>query len=281
MHPRHLLQRHGLRAKKSLGQCFLVDDGALCHILEAAELTETDTVLEVGAGLGALTRRLAAAAGRVIAVELDGRLIPILEGQLAGAANVELVHGDILSLDPAELAGGPYKVVSNLPYYVTGAVLRHLLAASVRPQLMVLTMQREVAQRLSAGPGQMNLLAVGVQYYGEVRTVRVLKAGSFYPRPGVDSAIVRVDLFPEPRVEVVDEALFFRVVRAGFGQKRKQLRNSLRAGLGIPATHAEKALAAAGIDPRRRAQSLSLAEWGRLADAFARSRSGAAAPAAG
>jgi 16S rRNA (adenine1518-N6/adenine1519-N6)-dimethyltransferase len=276
-----LLQRHGLRAKKSLGQCFLVDDGALCRILEAAELTETDTVLEVGAGLGALTRRLAAAAGRVIAVELDDRLIPILEDQLAGAANVELVHGDILSLDPAELAGGPYKVVSNLPYYVTGAVLRHLLAASVRPQLMVLTMQREVAQRLSAGPGQMNLLAVGVQYYGEVSTIRVLKAGSFYPRPGVDSAVVRVDLFPEPRVEVVDEVLFFRVVRAGFGQKRKQLRNSLRAGLGIPATHAEKALAGAEIDPRRRAQSLSLEEWARLADAFARSRNGAAAPAAG
>jgi len=265
MHPRHLLRQYGLRPKKSLGQNFLVDEGALRRIVAAAELTESDTVLEIGPGLGALTRHLAAAAGRVVAVELDGRMIPILKDRLAAFANLRLVQGDVLSLDPAALIDGPYKVVANLPYYITAAILRHLLEATPRPQLMVLTVQREVAQRLTAQPGQMSLLAVSVQYYGRVRQIARLKAGSFYPRPEVDSAVVRVDVYPEPPVSVPDERFFFRVVKAGFGQKRKQLRNSLRAGLAAPAIEVEAALEAAGIDRRRRAETLSVEEWGRLA----------------
>lgn len=265
MHPRHLLQRYGLHPKKGLGQNFLVEEAALRRIVTAADLTESDTVLEIGPGLGALTRHLAVAAGRVVAVELDDRFIPVLREQLAGVSNVELIEGDILALDPAALVGGPYKVVANLPYYITAAVLRHLLESTPRPELMVLTVQLEVAQRLTAQPGEMSLLAISVQYYGPVRQVARIKAGSFYPRPEVDSAVVRVDLDRDPPLTGPDERCFFRVVRAGFSQRRKQLRNSLKAGLGIPAKEVEAALAAAGIDPRRRAETLSLDEWGKLA----------------
>ena len=268
LHPRHLLQRHGLHPKKSLGQNFLVDQGALQRIASAADLSRSETVLEIGPGLGALTRYLAIAAGRVVAVELDGRLIPLLEDQLAGIPNVQLVEGDILRLDPAALTGGPYKVVANLPYYITAAILRHLLAATPRPQLMVLTVQHEVAQRLTAKPGRMSLLAVSVQYFGQVRQVATLKAGSFYPRPAVNSAVVRVDIHPELPVSALDERRFFQVVKAGFSQKRKQLRNSLRAGLRMPVEQVEAALGAAGIDSRRRAETLCLEEWVNLADAL-------------
>ncbi len=264
-HPRRLLQHYGLHPKKSLGQNFLVDEGGLRRIVAAADLTESDVVLEIGPGLGSLTRCLAAEAGRVVAVELDGRLIPVLEDQLAGTSNVQLIHGDILSLNPAALAGECYKVVANLPFYITGAILRHLLGAKPRPRMMVLTVQHEVAQRLTAAPGRLSLLAVSVQYYGQVSRVARLKAGSFYPRPEVDSAVVRVDMYQEPAFDVPDDEWFFRVVRAGFGQKRKQLRNGLRSGLGLPAAEAEALLAAAGIDHRRRAETLSLEEWASLA----------------
>ncbi len=268
MHPRRLLQRYGLRPKKSLGQNFLVDTGALHRIVSAADLEPADTVLEIGPGLGALTLELAKAAGRVVAVELDQRLIPVLEQQLAGADNVKLVHGDILDLDPATLISGPFKVVANVPYYITAAILRHLLAAQTRPQLVVLTVQREVARRLTAKPGNMSLLAGSVQFYGQVRQMAVIKAGSFYPRPKVDSAVVRIDLYPRPVLPVSAEASFFRVVKAGFGQKRKQLRNSLRAGLSLPPEQVVLALEAAGIDPRRRAETLNLDEWGELTAAL-------------
>lgn len=265
MHPRHLLQRYGLHPKKGLGQNFLVDRAALQRIVAAADLQADDAVLEVGPGLGALTRLLATEAGRVVAVELDDRFIPVLREQLDGMPNVELIHGDILQLNPAALVGGPFKVVANLPYYITAAVLRHLLESTPRPNQMVLTVQMEVAQRLTAEPGDMSVLAISVQYYGQVRQIARIKAGSFYPRPKVDSAVVRVDLGREPTLTGVDEQYFFRVVRAGFSQKRKQLHNSLRTGLGIPAESVEAALEAAGIDARRRAETLSLDEWGRLA----------------
>jgi 16S rRNA (adenine1518-N6/adenine1519-N6)-dimethyltransferase len=267
-HPRHLLQQYNLHPKKSLGQNFLVDEGSLHRIVSAAELASTDTVLEIGPGLGALTAHLAESVQRVIAVELDQRLFPILQDQLSTFDNIELVRGDILKLDPADLFSHPYKVVANVPYYITAAILRHLLSGQSRPQLMVLTVQREVAERLVAKPGSMSLLAVSVQFYGQVKQMAVIKAGSFYPRPEVDSAVVRIDLSAAPPVEVADEAFFFRVVKAGFGQKRKQLRNSLRAGLSLPAERVEDALGAAGLDPRRRAETLNLGEWGKLTTAL-------------
>ena len=265
MQAQTLLRRYGLTPKKGLGQNFLHDEGALQRIVEAADLDRSDTVLEIGAGLGALTSYLAARACRVVAVELDERLMPLLQERFGELEHVELVQGDILALDPAALAGGPYKVVANVPYYITAAILRRLLEARRRPDLIVLTVQKEVAERLTAGPGDMSILAVSVQFYGRAELVARIKAGSFFPRPEVDSAVVRITLGPEPAVQVPDEALFFRVVRAGFSQKRKQLRNSLGSGLSWPAERVEQALAQAGIDRRRRAETLSLEEWGELA----------------
>jgi len=264
---RQLLRAYGLRPQKRLGQNFLENPAILQRIVDAAELTPDDLVLEIGPGLGTLTRPLAASAGRVLAVELDEHLAAILPGILADCPNVEVIHGDILALDPAILfperpAG--YKVVASLPYYVTSAVLRHLLESLARPCLMVLILQREVARRLVAGPGEMSLLAVSVQFYGRPRIVAHIPAGAFYPPPQVDSAVVRIDVYDQPPVPVDDAGSFFRVVRAGFSQRRKQLRNALSHGLGRPVEEIVAALERAGIAPQRRAETLSLAEWTAL-----------------
>jgi 16S rRNA (adenine1518-N6/adenine1519-N6)-dimethyltransferase len=271
MDPRALLRQFNIQPKKSLGQNFLTSEGAAQRIVEAAELSPDDVVLEVGPGLGALTRYLALDSERVVAVELDQRLIPALEQILSTYPNVDLIHGDILELKPATLLPPGYKVVANIPYYITSALLRHLLEAPVRPVLMVLTVQEEVARRIVAQPGAMSLLALGVQFYGRPRIVSRLKAGAFYPRPKVDSAVVQIDLSPgaRPDLGVTDVDLFFQLAQAGFGQRRKQLRNALTGGLGRPRQEIDAALAEAGIDPRRRAETLSLAEWAALTRAFA------------
>ena len=262
MHPRQLLERYGISPKKSLGQNFLFDEGLLGRIVAEAGLSPFDEVLEIGPGLGALTRQLAMSAGRVVAVELDDRLLPVLNHELEPFSNVELIHGDILAFDPAEHFEGSYVVVANVPYYITGAILRHLLEARRRPRRMVLTVQREVAERLTASPPHMSLLSVSVQYHGSVRVVGTVKAGAFWPRPEVDSAIVRLDVAQATR-KPEEEAAFFRVVRAGFSEKRKQLKNNLRRlEPGDEATAA--ALESAGIDGRRRAETLAVEEWERL-----------------
>lgn len=275
MDARALLKQWDLRPSKGLGQNFLVDQSALERIVAVAELAADDVVLEVGAGLGVLTERLARAAGRVVAIELDGRLMPVLRSVLSACDNVTLVEGDILALDPAALVhpAERYQVVANLPYYITSAVLRHLLEASSRPQRMVVTVQREVAERIVAGPGQMSLLAVSVQLYGEPQLLFRIKPGSFYPSPGVESAVVRVDLHAETCVPVENRGGFFRIVGAGFAQRRKQLRNSLAAGLGLPPQEVAARLEGVGVDARRRAQTLSLEEWAAVADVLA-SRAG-------
>lgn len=278
MDPRSLLRQFNIKPKKSLGQNFLIDEGAADPILEAAELSPQDVVLEVGPGLGALTRRLAATVARVVAVELDQRLMPVLQHTLAGYANVELIHGDVLELDPTSIMPPDYKVVANIPYYITSALLRHLLEAgvrepqsnNVRPTLIVLTVQEEVARRIVAQPDAMSLLAVSVQLYGRPHIVARLKAGAFYPRPRVNSAVVRIDLSagPRPDLDVTDVDLFFQLARAGFGQRRKQLHNALANGLGRPPAEINATLAHAGIDPRRRAETLTLEEWAELTRAF-------------
>ena len=267
MSARKLLAQYGLEPKKGLGQNFLTDKGVLDKIVAAAELSPDDTVLEVGPGLGHLTRLLARRAGRVIAVELDGRLLPILRDQLAGYDNVELIQGDILELFLSSLLfplSSEYKVVANLPFYITSAVLRRFLTAEPSPVRMVVTVQREVAQRITARPGDMSLLAVGVQFYGRPQIVARIKAGAFYPRPEVNSAVVRIDRHPTPPVKVSDTEAFFAVVRAGFAQRRKQLRNSLAAGLRCPQATIVAALKVAGVDPRRRPETLSLSEWAAI-----------------
>jgi 16S rRNA (adenine1518-N6/adenine1519-N6)-dimethyltransferase len=269
MDVRRLLREFDIQPRKSLGQSFLTDRRALERIVEAAELGPEDIVLEIGPGLGTLTRLLAAAAGRVVAIELDRRLVEILKQTLANLPNVEIIHGDILELNPADLlerqrGSFQYKVVANLPYYITSAILRHLLTAEVRPKLMVVTVQLEVARRITAEPGDMSLLAVSVQFYGRPRIVTRIKASAFYPSPQVDSAVIRIDLDGPPLVEVDDADSFFEVVRAGFSQRRKQLRNALAAELSLPASEVAQALSKAGVNPKRRAQTLSVEEWVRV-----------------
>jgi len=269
MDVRRLLKEFDIQPKKSLGQNFLVDRQALKRIVEAAEVGPEDVILEIGPGLGTLTRCLATRAGWVVAVELDRRLVEVLEQTLADLPNVEVIHGDILELNPADLlerymASLRYKVVANLPYYITSAVLRHLLTAQVKPKVMVVTVQLEVAQRITAEPGDMSLLAVSVQFYGRPRIVARIKAGAFYPSPQVDSAVVRIDLGDRPLVEVNDVDGFFEVVRAGFAQRRKQLRNALAAELALPTGEVAQALSRAGVNPKRRAQALSIEEWARV-----------------
>ena len=266
-----LLREAGLRPRKGLGQNFLVDDAALQRIVEAAGLTPADAVLEIGPGLGTLTGLLANQARRVVAVELDAKLVAVLQREFAGAANVTILYGDILSIPldrlRTEMGLGPgetYKVVANLPYYITSAVLRHLLEAEPRPSCMVVTVQQEVAQRIVAAPGDLSLLAISVQLYGIPRIVTRIPAGAFYPAPKVDSAVLRIDLAGQTTVDVEDVKWFFRVVHAGFSARRKQLHNVLGPGLGFSTEQVNSALARASIDPTRRAQTLSLEEWAGL-----------------
>jgi 16S rRNA (adenine1518-N6/adenine1519-N6)-dimethyltransferase len=269
-----LLRRYGLRPDKRLGQNFLVDETALQRVVEAASLGPEHAVLEIGPGLGSLTRLLATHSQRVVAVELDEALMPALEEILAPYANIRLVQGDILALDPYELMqegeAGPapgYRVVANIPYYITSALIRHLLEARQPPELLTLTVQREVAERICAAPGELSLLGLSVQVYGHPQVVGRIPAGAFYPPPKVDSAVIRVDLYDRPRIPAPQLAAFFRLAKAGFSQKRKTLRNALAGGMGWKPAQAEAILRQAGIDPQRRAETLSLDEWEALTQA--------------
>ncbi len=270
---RSLLDRFGLRPQKGFGQSFLRDERFLDRIVAAADLSPEDLVVEVGPGLGGLTRRLAAAAGEVIAVEIDRGLAAALESILAedpNRARIKLVQADVLDLEPAELTGGrSYKLVANLPYYVTSPILRRFLETTEhRPQRLVVMVQREVAERMLPRAGDMNLLAVMVQFYGKPRIVTLVPAQAFYPPPKVDSAAVRIDLHERPPLDVDREKLF-RIVHAGFAQPRKQLHNALSQQLSLPSAEVPDVLRAAGVDPTRRPQTLSLQEWGSIARALA------------
>lgn len=260
-----LLQEFGIRPDKTLGQHFLVDHAALRRIVEIASPTAMDEVLEIGAGLGSLTRLLAVNTRRVVAVEIDKVLIPALTRVLEIHKNVEIIQGDILDLDPAELLStSGYLVVANIPYYITSAIVRHLMEATVRPSRIVLTVQREVAERIAAVPGDMSLLSLSVQVYGDPVILGRISAGAFYPVPKVESAVVRIDLWDEPRIPAPDLPAFFHLVRTAFTQKRKKIRNSLASLPGVDAPKAESLLTAASISPDRRPETLSLEEWEAL-----------------
>ena len=269
---KRLLERHGLRPKRGLGQNFLTSRSLLDTILRASEPLEGRAVLEVGPGLGALTLPLSHRAKRVVAVEIDGRLIPLLREVLHDRPNVELVQADILERSPHQFLGSdaesPWVAVGNLPYYLTSHLLRHLLEVAPRPEWLVVTVQLEVAQRLVAAPGDMSTLAVSAQYYGRPRIVARARAGAFYPSPKVTSAVVRIDTFREPPWGAADEDGFFRLVRAGFAQRRKYLRNALRHAWTPDEDRVSRALALARIEGTRRAQTLSVEEWARLHRAF-------------
>lgn len=262
-----LLRQYALRPDKGLGQNFLVDESALHKIMAVAEVASDEDVLEIGPGLGSLTRHLAIAARSVVAVELDARLIPPLTELLAAYSNVSLVQGDILTLNPAQLITRPDSlVVANIPYYITSALIRHLLESERPPRRMILTVQEEVAGRICAAPGAMSLLSLSVQVYGRPSVKAHIPAGAFYPAPKVDSAVIRIELFPEPCIPSPRLETFFRLAKAGFSQKRKTLRNSLAGGMGWSTPQAAEILQGAGIVSQRRAETLSLDEWRQLVE---------------
>ncbi|MFC1930486.1 16S rRNA (adenine(1518)-N(6)/adenine(1519)-N(6))-dimethyltransferase RsmA [Chloroflexota bacterium] len=276
------INKLGLKPRKRLGQNFLVSDAVLAKIIKAAELSNEDIVLEVGSGLGILTQALSERVHKVIAVELDRRLAGLLIKQLADKTNIAVINGDILKMSLSQLIGGTksepegnysgirqrYKVVANLPYYITSPVLRYFLELENKPTIMVIMVQKEVAEVITAKPGDMSLLSVSVQLYGKPSIVDYISPDSFFPPPKVDSAIVRIDVFEKPAVMVDDIGRFFQVVAAGYSSRRKQLHNSLQHGLQIDPDIITACLEAANIDGKKRAQSLSLVEWAKLYQAL-------------
>ncbi|MGV8026648.1 MAG: 16S rRNA (adenine(1518)-N(6)/adenine(1519)-N(6))-dimethyltransferase RsmA [Anaerolineaceae bacterium] len=267
--PIPLLKEHRLTPKKDLGQNFLVDSNILTRMVALAEITENSTVLEIGAGLGSLTFFLAQAAKQVTAVEVDKDLLPITRRILTGFSNVTLIAEDILTIDLSTLhLPDGYTVVANIPYYITSAIIRKLLTACEKPTRMVLTMQEEVAERICAQAGKLSLLALSVQVFGTPEMLMKIPAGAFYPTPSVDSVTLRINLFPEPAIPQDKLDAFFKLNKAGFSQKRKMLRNTLSSGLHLPHDQVETLLEQAGIDPQRRAQTLSITEWGKVTDSF-------------
>ena len=264
-----LMRDYGIKPKKGLGQNFLIDETYLAKITEAAHIDKNTDVLEIGAGMGNLTRHLAAAARHVTAVELDRQLIPILKKVTRDFANVQIVQGDILKLPVNDLMDAPgYVVAANIPYYITSALIRYLLECTAKPNAIVLTIQREVAQRICADAGALSLLALSVQVYGSPMIAVRIPSGAFYPVPKVDSAVLTVDLYDQPMIPYKLLEPFFRLAKAAFTQKRKMLHNALA---GAPDLNKEKAdllLSRTGIDPKRRAQMLTIEEWKRLTSVY-------------
>ena len=249
--------------KKSLGQHWLRDRDVLTHVADCAEVTADDVVLEIGPGLGTLTSELLRRARAVTAVEFDEDLARKLPAQFPGK-DLTVVQSDILSFDLSDLPAG-YKVVANVPYYITSKIVQMIMTASNKPSIAVLLVQKEVAERLAAKPGDMSILAVSAQLFAEVSLGDVVPAVLFTPPPKVDSQVVILKTRSTPFLTDVDEKDYFRVVKAGFSAKRKMLRSSLSGGLHITKTQAEAYLGAAGIKPDARAESLSLDDWVRLA----------------
>lgn len=262
---RNLLHAHNMHPNKAFGQHFLIDRAVLEQVVDAAELDGTEQVLEVGAGTGVLTRELAKQAQRVVAVELERDMLALLTETTSRYPNVEVLARNLLYLDPQEVFGTEaYKLVANLPYYITAPTFRHFLESANPPRLFVVMVQYEVAKRMIAAPGDLSLLGVSVQFYGRPRIIARVPATSFYPAPKVDSAILRLDVQPQPLLTLRERDTFFRLVQAGFSEKRKQLHNSLTSGLHRRNDEIRSWLTAAGIEAQRRAETLSLEEWLRL-----------------
>lgn len=254
------------RAKKSLGQNFLVDGRVRAKIVEAADISSADTILEVGPGRGFLTKALAERAGRVVAVELDDALILPLREKVAEYDNVEIVQGDARTVDIDSLVGTAtgYKVVANLPYYAATPIVRRFLEAPHKPTTLVVMVQREVGQEMAASPGKMGILSVATQLYGSPRIITSVPPKAFRPSPNVTSAVVRIDTYDEPAIAFDSPEKFFTLVRAGFSAPRKQIHNSLKNGLDVGPDEVLALLGSAGISPTRRAQTLSIDDWGDL-----------------
>ncbi len=280
------LRQLGIEPKKSLGQNFLVNEGIYKKIVAALEIKKNDTIVEVGPGLDTLTGYLVESGARVIAIEKDEKLAAYLRDKFSNRKNVKIIEDDILKFNPKPytLNPIPYKVVGNIPYYITSRLIRNILEDWPAPKSVVLMVQKEVAQRICARPPEMSLLALSVQYYAIPKIVSYVSSGSFYPPPKVDSAIIKLT----PRLQVTGYRLqekdgnkkpetwplkpetFFRVVRAGFAGKRKQLINSLARGLKISKQEIQQKLSSIDINPQRRAETLTIGEWQKITNLFLR-----------
>jgi 16S rRNA (adenine1518-N6/adenine1519-N6)-dimethyltransferase len=260
------LRRSGLKPKKSLGQHFLIDHSVLETIIHSAELTSSDNVIEVGPGLGVVTLELARKVKNVIAVEIDSELALSLKKKCDSIDNISVINADILKMSPDQLIKNKehYKVVANLPYYITSPVLQHFIRASLKPSLMVVMVQKEVGQSIVAAPGQLNILAISLQLFTVPEIVDNVPSDSFYPEPKVDSVIVRFSMLPKPVVNITDTEDFLHFVRCGFSAPRKQLRNSLSKGLQKKPSDISPVLEEARIEPQRRPETLSIKEWEKL-----------------
>ncbi|WP_028551899.1 16S rRNA (adenine(1518)-N(6)/adenine(1519)-N(6))-dimethyltransferase RsmA [Paenibacillus sp. UNC451MF] len=281
---KELLQRHGFTLKKSLGQNFLIDPNILNKIVTAAGLDASKGALEIGPGIGALTQQLAKIAGRVVAVEIDQRLLPLLEETLSPYPQASVVHGDVLKVDLKELfeqnlAGySQVSVVANLPYYITTPIIMKLLEEKLPLENIVVMIQKEVAERMSAKPGgkEYGSLSIAVQYYCEPEIVTIVPHTVFIPQPNVDSAVIKLKVRSQPPVELEDEAFFFEVVHASFVQRRKTINNNLASRFFTKETKGqlEAILLEAGIEPSRRGETLSIQEFARLSHCLLRARGG-------
>jgi 16S rRNA (adenine1518-N6/adenine1519-N6)-dimethyltransferase len=270
---RQLLRQFGFKPRKRLGQHFLIDEAVLGRILSAAELSPGDIVVEIGPGLGILTEELARRGASIVAVEVDAKLVALLRKRLADFPDVRIVRADILKVTPRQLlreelpASDParsYKVIANLPYYITSPVLSHFLEAQPRPSEMVVMVQKEVGETIAAAPGKMRSISVKTQFYSKPVIVSYVPAASFYPPPKVDSVVLHLDVYSQPPMELSDVSGFFDIVMHGFSSPRKQLRNSLAHSLQLPPDQLASLLEKAGIEAKRRAETLSLEEWREL-----------------
>ncbi len=260
-----LLHAQGLWAKKSLGQNFLVDEMALDQIIQAAELSQNDQVVEVGPGTGFLTERLIREAGHVTSIELDSDMVQLLKKQFSLTKNLTMVEGDILKMRIKDygLRTNAYKVVANIPYYITSPLIRHFLETEARPSLMVLLVQKEVAEKICALDGK-SLITVQTAMFGKAEYIATVPANSFYPVPKVDSTILRIRVYDDPLIPEAQRKDFLRMVKFGFSQKRKKLSNSLGAGLHQKPAEVRILLEKAGLDPNVRAEALEIDDWRRL-----------------
>jgi 16S rRNA (adenine1518-N6/adenine1519-N6)-dimethyltransferase len=265
LNARAILKSYGISPKKKLGQNFIVSQSAVDQVMTAASFGEKDQILEIGAGLGALTLALAKHRHKVVTIEYDQRLIPILKDVLGSYENVNVIHGDILQLKLEDIITPPeYLVVANIPYQITSAVIRRVVEAPYPARRVVLTIQKEVAERIVAQPGNLSLLALSVHIFGEPRISSHIASKAFYPQPKVESSVLRIDMYPQPLIPVSEIDHFFRIAKAGFGQKRKKLRNALSAGLRITPIEVEDIMLRAKIPPSLRAQELSIDQWQHL-----------------
>lgn len=267
---KELLRKHDVQLKKSLGQNFLVDNNILDKIVTLADVNETDTVIEIGPGIGSLTQKLAEKAKQVVAVEVDQRLEELLNETLEEYDNVEVVFDDALEVDFDELVTGSYKIVANLPYYITTPIVMRLLEEKFNVEQIVFMVQKEVAQRMVASPGgkDYGVLSVGIQFHTAAEILFDVPPDVFIPQPKVHSAVVSLDVLKEPPIEVSSKEFFFKIVNAGFQQRRKTIRNSLSkaANINLSRDLVDQALAEVEIDSRRRAEKLSLDQFAALSN---------------